>query len=165
MKKLLLLPLAALLLGGVFALRADEPPKKPQPPKRFLTVDTPNGWVADFKAAEIQTQETGLPLLILFTDSADPVCIKLRDTMIDRGLFQNLISPRAAKLYVDLNLKNRKLMPQDRKANKELKAKYKVEKLPTTIVIGGKGKKQGKEIMRIVGCPGNYVRKLQQVIR
>ena len=165
MKAPLLLPLAALLLGGVFAANADEPPKKPQPPKRVLTVDTPNGWLDDAKAADTQTQQTGMPLLILFTDSADPVCIKLRETMIDRGLFQNLIAPRSAKLYVDLNPKNRKLMPQDRKANKELKAKYKVEKLPTTVVIGGKGKKQGQEVMRIVGCPANYVRKLQQVIR
>ena len=165
MKKFPLLPLAVLLLGCAAAAIADDPPKKPPQPKRMLSLDAPKGWITDFKAAEMQAQQTGMPLLILFTCSdGDPVCIKLRDTVIDRGLFQNLIGPRAAKLYVDFP-KKRKLLPQDIKANNQLKAKYKVEKFPVTIVIGNKGKTKGKEVLRIVGCPGDYVRRLQRVIR
>lgn len=164
MKEIRLLPIVVLLFCG-FAAPADNPPKQTPVPRRVLAVDTPNTWMTDFNAAEMQAQQTGMPLLILFTCSdGDPVCIKLRDTIIDRGLFKNLIAPRAAKLYVDFP-KKRKLLPQDLKTNNQLKAKYKITKLPTTIVIGVGGNSNGKEVMRIVGCPPDYVRRLQRVIR
>lgn len=160
----LLFTIIALLFCSL-AMFAAPPKKKPEPPKHILAVDTPNDWLTDLAAAEAQAKSTGMPMLILFTCSdADPASIKLRTTVIDKGMFKKLIAPRAAKLYVDFPRK-RKLQPQELKANNQLKAKYKVTQFPTTVVLGGKGKKEGQEIMRIVGVPGDFVRRLQRVIR
>lgn len=166
MKRSVLFPLLVLMgCVAVLPTAAEEPPKKPPVPKRVLSPDAPNGWLTDLKAAEEMQMRSGeQPLVILFTCSdSDPLCIKLRDTMIDRGLFKNLIAPNSVKLYVDFP-KKRKLLPQEQKANNQLKAKYKIAKFPTTVVISGKGKKKGKEVMRIVGCPADYVRRLQKVV-
>ena len=121
---------------------------------------TPNGWYDDFAAAQKASQETGRPILALFTGSDwCPYCVKLKKNVLDTTEFKKFAQSDVILFFADFP-DEAKLPDGLRIQNEKLAKKYGIRGFPTTVVISPKGKEMG----RIVGCPEYYLRGVETIV-
>jgi protein disulfide-isomerase len=102
------------------------------------------GWLTDLPKAEAQAKSENKIVLMDFSGSDwCPDCIALKKKVFDSEKFQAYAATNLVLVNVDFP--DKKPQSSDlKKANVELKDKFKVEALPTLIVLDQNGKEVGR---------------------
>lgn len=119
-------------------------------------------WPIDLPAALAQARAEHKVVLMDFNGSDwCPTCIKFRKEVLDSGQFQDYASKKVVVLDVDFPDKK----PQSselKKANADLKDKYKINEFPTLVVLDQNGKEIGRVDYEDDG-PKAFIAKLEKV--
>jgi len=101
-------------------------------------------WLTDLPKAEAQAKAENKIVLMDFSGSDwCPDCIALKKKVFDTEKFQAYAATNV--VLVDVDFPDKKPQSSDlKKANAELKDKYKVEALPTLVVLDQDGKEIGR---------------------
>jgi thioredoxin-related protein len=101
-------------------------------------------WLTDLPQAEAQAKAESKIVLMDFSGSDwCPDCIALKKKVFDTDRFQAYAATNI--VLVDVDFPDKKPQPGDlKKANAELKDKYKIDSLPTLIVLDQNGKELGR---------------------
>ena len=118
-------------------------------------------WLTDFAKAQAQAKKEGKMALLEFTGSdwCAP-CKALHKQVFSRKEFLEFAKDRLVLVEVDFPIR-KKLSEEQKKANKALEEKYKIQGFPTVIVLD----KDGKLVFEQVGYRGDakgYLEKLKQ---
>lgn len=142
MKKLLLAVLAATVLWQVNAAESK--------------------WLTDLPAAQAQAKSENKIVLMDFTGSDwCPWCIKFKKEVLDTDTFQDYAAKNVVQ--VELDYPNKKKQSAElKKANADLKEKYKIDGFPTLVVLDSDGKEIGRQVGYAEGGPKAFIAKLEQ---
>jgi protein disulfide-isomerase len=120
------------------------------------------GWTTDYKKALADAKASHKMVLLDFTGSDwCEWCIKLREEVFSQPKFKDYASKHLVLVEVDFPIKK----PQPdalKKQNDELQEKYRVEVMPTIIVLNSDGKKVG-ELNYVPGGPDAFLAQLAKV--
>ena len=101
-------------------------------------------WMTDLPKAQEKAKADNKLVLMNFTGSDwCPWCWKLRDEIFKTPEFAEYAKKNLVLVEVDFPRK-KELPAEQKKANKELATKYKIEGYPTVIVLDSAGKEVGK---------------------
>jgi thioredoxin-related protein len=110
-------------------------------------------WQTSYTEATKQSRQTGMPLLIWFTNSErSPLCRKLSDDLFSTDKFDFWASKRLVRLRVDDAIRGEQreqlgigeyndLMTRKRKYIDKLKKRYQVKGYPTVLILSPRGSK------------------------
>jgi protein disulfide-isomerase len=103
-----------------------------------------SGWLKDYDQALKKAQKAGKPVLIEFSNSTTcETCAKLNKEVFFTSAFKGWARRNAILLHVDFP-GERPLSDKQREANEKLKAQFKIEALPTIVVVGPEGGELGR---------------------
>ena len=119
-------------------------------------------WQTDVAKAQEQAKADKKLVLMNFTGSDwCPWCWRLRDEIFKTPEFADYAKKNLVLVEVDFPRK--KELPADqKKANKELQTKYKIEGFPTVVVLNGDGKEVGR-LGYMQGGPKPFTKKLDDI--
>jgi len=118
-------------------------------------------WLTDLPKAEAQAKAENKIILMDFTGSDwCGWCIKFKKEVLDTKEFQEYAAKNV--VLVELDYPNKKEQSADlKKANADLKKKYKVNGFPTLVVLDKDGKEIGRQVGYSKGGPEAFIAKLE----
>ena len=118
-------------------------------------------WLTDLPKAEAQAKAENKIILMDFTGSDwCGWCIKFKKEVLDTKEFQEYAAKNV--VLVELDYPNKKEQSTDlKKANADLKKKYKVNGFPTLVVLDKDGKEIGRQVGYSKGGPEAFIAKLE----
>ena len=119
-------------------------------------------WLTDLPAAQAQAKSENKIVLMDFTGSDwCPWCIKFKKEVLDTDTFQDYAAKNVVQ--VELDYPNKKKQSAElKKANADLKEKYKIDGFPTLVVLDSEGKEIGRQVGYAEGGPKAFIAKLEQ---
>ena len=118
-------------------------------------------WLTDLPQAQTQAKSQNKIILMDFTGSDwCGWCIKFKKEVLDTAEFQEYAAKSA--VLVELDYPHKKELAEDlKKANAELKSKYKITGFPTFVVLNQDGKEIGRQVGYEEGGPKAFIAKLE----
>lgn len=121
-----------------------------------------SAWLTDLPAAQAQAQAENKIVLMDFTGSDwCPTCRKFKKDVLDSHVFQAYAAKNVVPVEVDFPDK-KKQSPELKKANDELKDKYKIEGFPTLVVLDQNGKEIGRQLGYDDDGPKAFIARLEK---
>lgn len=119
-------------------------------------------WLTDLPAAQAQAKAENKIVLMDFTGSDwCPWCIKFKKEVLDVKEFQDYAAKNVVQ--VELDFPNKKPQTDElKKANADLKTKYKISGFPTLVVLDQNGKEIGRQVGYEPGGPKAFIAKLEK---
>jgi protein disulfide-isomerase len=116
-------------------------------------------WLTDLPKAQAQAKTEKKLVLLNFTGSDwCPWCWKLRDEIFKTPEFEAYAKKNLVLVEVDFPRK-KEISAEQKKANKELSTKYKIEGYPTVVVLASTGETAGT-LGYMKGGPSGFIAKL-----
>jgi protein disulfide-isomerase len=121
-----------------------------------------NTWLTDVPKAQEQAKADNKIILMDFTGSDwCGWCIKFRKEVLDTQEFKDYAAKNV--VLVELDYPHQKEQSDDlKKANADLKAKYKITGFPTLVVLDKDGKEIGRQVGYAEGGPKAFIEKLEK---
>ncbi len=164
MKKLAVLTVGMLIVGGVFgnALNANEAVEAKIKPSKLKEAQA-GGWFTDFEVAKAVSKELKRPMLVDFTGSDwCGWCIKLDREVFTKPAFKKYAKENLVLVKIDFP-RRQSLSKEQLEANNKLKDQYNVKGFPTVFLMDSDGKVFLKTGYR-EGGPDGYVGMLSEAI-
>ena len=119
-------------------------------------------WLTSVPAAQAQAKSENKIVLVDFTGSDwCPWCIKFKNEVLDTPEFQAYAARNV--VLVELDFPRKKEISDDlKKANAELKARYKIQGFPTQLVLDKDGKEIGRQVGYVEGGPKAFIAQLEK---
>lgn len=118
-------------------------------------------WLTDFTKAEAKAKKEGKMLFMEFTGSDwCPPCKALHKNVLSSKEFLEFAKDRLVLLEVDFPIR-KKQSDEQKKANKTLEEKHKIEGFPTVIVLD----KDGKVVFEYAGYRGDAKEYLSRLVK
>ena len=131
-------------------------------PVEFTPGKTPAGWLNDLQAALEKGKKEKKPVFALFTGSDwCPPCQKLEKNVLLQPAFKAFAEKHLVLLFLDSPQKT-KLDEKVQKQNEELSKKFKVEGVPTAIILSADGQ---KALWSNVGYTPLFLEQLQKGVQ
>ena len=118
-------------------------------------------WLTDLPQAQKQAKTDNKIVLMDFTGSDwCGWCIKFRKEVLDSEEFKTYAAKNV--VLVELDFPHKKTQADDlKKANKALKAQYKINGFPSLVVLDADGKEIGRQVGYAKGGPAAFIAKLE----
>jgi len=119
-------------------------------------------WLTDLPKAQAQAKTENKIVLMDFTGSDwCHWCIKFKKEVLDTKEFQDYAAKNVVQ--VELDFPNKKAQDADlKKANADLKDKYKIDGFPTLVVLDKDGKEIGRQVGYAEGGPKAFIDQLEK---
>lgn len=119
-------------------------------------------WLTDLPKAQKQAKAENKIVLMDFTGSDwCGWCIKFRKEVLDTDEFKAYAAKNM--VLVELDFPKKKAQSDDlKKANKALKAQYKINGFPSLVVLDKDGKEIGRQVGFAEGGPKAFIAKLEK---
>jgi protein disulfide-isomerase len=118
-------------------------------------------WKTDFAAAKEEAKKEGKVMLLDFTGSDwCGWCIKMKADTLDKEAFKEYAKKNLVLVEVDFPNK-KPISAAQKKANKALQDKYKVQVFPTFVVLDADGKEIGRHVGYMEGGPEKFIEKIE----
>ena len=118
-------------------------------------------WITDFPKALNRAKAEKKVVLLDFTGSDwCGWCKRLDKEVFSTAEFKEYATKNLVLVEVDFP-SQKKLSPELKKANDELKNKYKVDGFPTLVALNGEGREIGRQVGYLEGGPKAFIAKLE----
>lgn len=119
-------------------------------------------WVTDLPKAQEQAKKEGKMVFMNFTGSDwCGWCIKLKREVFDTKEFAQYAAKNLVLVEVDFP-RQKKLSPEQKKANDALQEKYRAEGFPTIVVLNKNNKEVWKQVGFMEGGAKAWIAKLEE---
>ncbi len=114
-------------------------------------------WKTDLEAAKTEAKRDKKLIVMNFTGSDwCGYCIKMKKDTLDQKAFEDYAAKNVVLVEVDFPMRKAQAAAQ-KKANKALEAKYKIEGYPTFLVVDGEGKELARHVGYLQGGPDSFI--------
>lgn len=114
-------------------------------------------WKTDFEAAKAEAKRDKKLIVMNFTGSDwCSFCIKMKKDALDQKAFEDYAAKNVVLVEVDFPAKKSQTSAQ-KKANKALESKFKVEGYPTFVVVDGDGNELARHVGYLQGGPDSFI--------